>query len=210
MNLKTSVGTILLLTCIVAFSQDNAFKLYNTKGKEVKYDKMIESLNEADIIFFGEYHTNPISHWLQYEVTKSISEKNKITVGAEMFERDNQDELNAFLNDSIDFAALDSTARLWNNYKTDYAPLVDLAKEKNSKFIATNIPRRNAKIVYRHGFEGLDTLSEEEKTYNNDAGLGGQSNVSGKHLRSCYVDGGTTTTDRDTCNKQKLSEIISS
>ena len=40
--------------------------------------------------------------------------------------------------------------------------------------------------------------------------MGSQSNVSGKHLRSCYVDGGTTTTDRDTCNKRKSSKINSS
>ena len=50
----------------------------------------------------------------------------------------------------------------------------------------------------------------KKQTNNNDAGLGSQSNVSGKHLRSCYVDGGTTTTDRDTCNKRKLSKINSS
>ena len=33
----------------------------------------------------------------------------------------------------------------------------------------------------------------------------------GKHLRSCYVDGETITTDQDTCNKRKSnkSEIIS-
>ena len=34
--------------------------------------------------------------------------------------------------------------------------------------------------------------------------------VSGKHLRSCYADGETITTDQDTCNKIKFnkSEII--
>ncbi|MEZ4981018.1 MAG: ChaN family lipoprotein [Saprospiraceae bacterium] len=48
---------------------------------------------------------------------------------------------------------LDSTARLWSNYKTDYAPLVDFAKENDLQFVATNIPRRYASLVYMNRFD---------------------------------------------------------
>jgi uncharacterized iron-regulated protein len=82
-----------------------------------------------------------------------------------MFEADNQQALNLYLQDSIDYKGLDSLARLWPNYKTDYAPLVHLAKEKNQPFIATNIPRRYANMVFKKGFEVLDTLSEKEKSW---------------------------------------------
>ncbi|MDZ7848538.1 MAG: hypothetical protein U5L96_18310 [Owenweeksia sp.] len=37
----------------------------------------------------------------------------KLTFGAEMWEADNQDELNLYLQDSIDQKALDTLARLW-------------------------------------------------------------------------------------------------
>ena len=47
-------------------------------------------------------------------------------------------------------------ARLWNNFKTDYKPLVDFAKDNNLKFIATNIPRRFASLVFKGGFEVLE------------------------------------------------------
>jgi uncharacterized iron-regulated protein len=60
---------------------------------------------------------------------------------------------------------LDSTARLWPNYKTDYKPLVDFAKEKKIKFIATNIPRRYASMVFKNDFQALDNLTEEEKSW---------------------------------------------
>jgi uncharacterized iron-regulated protein len=56
-------------------------------------------------------------------------------------------------------------ARLWKNYKTDYKPLVDLAKDNKLKFIASNIPRKYASEVYKRGFEALDTLSIEEKSW---------------------------------------------
>src|SRR5690606_19237490 len=55
--------------------------------------------------------------------------------------------------------------RLWNNYKTDYKPLIDFAKENKLDFIATNIPRRYASMVYRGGFEVLDTLSLNQKQW---------------------------------------------
>jgi uncharacterized iron-regulated protein len=42
---------------------------------------------------------------------------------------------------------------------------VDFAKDKKIKFVATNVPRRNAKIVFRKGFEGLDALSDSEKKW---------------------------------------------
>ena len=163
---KTYLFLLLFITSSSLINaQDRAFKLYNAKGKEAKYDKIIEQLSETDILFIGEYHNNPISHWLELEITKSISSKKQVVLGAEMFERDNQQQLNAYLHDSIDYKTLDSTARLWQNYKTDYAPLVDFAKQEKIPFIATNIPRRYAKQVYKGGFEILDSLTLEEKKY---------------------------------------------
>ena len=72
----------------VSFTNDKAaYTLYNNKGKEAKYTDMVKDLAQSDMVFFGEYHTNPISHWLQIELAKSLyDEKGKSLVfGAEMF-----------------------------------------------------------------------------------------------------------------------------
>ncbi|RUA16198.1 MAG: iron-regulated protein, partial [Flavobacteriia bacterium] len=134
-------------------------------GKKVSYEKMLKSLEKKDMVLFGELHNNPIAHWLQYELTSDLYTKRPLILGAEMVEADNQDELDAYLAGTIDYKALDSTARLWNNHKTDYAPLVDFAKDKKLVFVASNVPRRYASIVYKGGFEALDTLSVEEKSW---------------------------------------------
>ena len=156
----------LWLFCTTAFSQKRPYVIYNAKGKEVSYKKMKKALLKKDVILFGEFHNNPISHWLQYELTADLHEERKLILGAEMFETDNQKPLSDYVNGKINFAELDSLARLWSNYKTDYAPLVNFAKENELSFIATNIPRRYASKVYKEkGFEELDELSEEEKTW---------------------------------------------
>ena len=148
-----------------AYSQKKPYVIYNTKGKQVSYRKMMKTLREKDIVLFGELHNNPISHWLQYEVTSDLHTTRKLILGAEMFEADNQTFLSNYLSDDISYTELDSLARLWPNYLTDYAPLVDFAKAKKLPFIATNIPRRYASLVYKKGFAALDTLSAEEKSW---------------------------------------------
>ncbi len=145
--------------------QKPAYILYNAQGKKVSYKKMIKLLAKKDIVLFGEFHNNAIAHWLELAVAKDLSEKRNLIFGAEMFEADNQQALNDYLWGRITAKGLDSAARLWSNYKTDYAPIVNFAKEKKLTFIATNIPRRYASLVSKKGFEALDTLTALEKTW---------------------------------------------
>ena len=156
---------LLLFSLLIFAQQKPAYILYNAQGKKVSYKKMIKQLAKKDIILFGELHNNAIAHWLELAVPKELSEKRNLTFGAEMFEADNQQALNDYLADKITSKGLDSAARLWSNYKTDYAPIVNFAKEKKAAFIATNIPRRYASLVSKKGFEALDTLSALEKTW---------------------------------------------
>lgn len=155
----------LVFSCVIYAQNKPAYKLYNAKGNKISYKKMIKKMGKSDVVLFGEHHNNPIVHWLQYEATKELHTQKKLILGAEMFEADNQNELNDYLAGTIDEKALDTLARLWNNYKTDYKPLVDFAKDNTLKFIATNIPRRFASQVFRGGFEVLEELTDEEKAW---------------------------------------------
>src|SRR5690606_21718795 len=156
---------LLLIFTNPILAQKNPYLVYNAKGKKVSYKKMLRTLENKDIVLFGELHDNAIAHWLQYELTADLYQKRKLILGAEMFEADNQLPLNQYLNGEITGKGLDTLARLWPNYKTDYAPLVDFAKANRLSFIATNIPRRFANLVYRNGFGVLDTLSPQEKEW---------------------------------------------
>ena len=51
--------------------------------------------------------------------------------------------------------------QLWGNYNTDYRPLLEFAKEKKLRFIATNIPRRYASMINKKGMDALKELSPE-------------------------------------------------
>lgn len=157
--------TTILFASVLFAQQKPAYILYDSKGNKVSYQKMVRKLAKKDIILFGEFHNNPISHWLELSLAKDLKEKTELVFGAEMFEADNQQPLTDYVEGRINAKKLDSLARLWNNYKTDYAPIVNFAKEIKAPFVATNIPRRYASLVSKKGFEALDTLSALEKTW---------------------------------------------
>jgi uncharacterized iron-regulated protein len=168
MTIKKVCIILILSVIMVAFKTDKpAYLLYTSEGKSIKYSKMLENIRSADVVFFGELHNNPICHWLQLELTKDLykSKEGAIMLGAEMFEADNQLILNEYIEGQISEKNFKKEAKLWPNYKTDYAPLVAFAKEHKLNFIATNIPRRYASVVYKKGFDALDSLSAEARSY---------------------------------------------
>ena len=152
----------------LSFKPDNpAYRLYDKNGKEVKYSKMIGELKKNQMVFFGELHNNPISHWMELQITTDLydSTTQNLILGAEMFEADNQVIIDEYLNKFFDAKKFEAEAKLWKNYKTDYKPLMDFARDNGLRFIATNIPRRYANIVFKKGFEGLEELSDEAKMH---------------------------------------------
>lgn len=159
------VGVLILF--LSSKTDKKAFNIFNSEGKETKYKSILSEALKSDIIFFGEIHNNSICHWLQYELSKDILEKDNKTLilGAEMFEADNQLLMDEFTSKKIRENDFESQARLWSNYKTDYKALVNIARENNLKFVASNIPRRYAAMVSKNGFESLDSLTMEAKKY---------------------------------------------
>jgi len=155
-----------------------AFQIFDSKGKKVSYAKFIKAVQKSlpkktdsrGILLFGELHDNPIAHWLELQVTQDLfAFQSNMVLGAEMFETDQQTALNTYLNPPVDttkkstsvnpmgmgfgpdpnYIKLKKSIKLWNNFVTDYQPLVDFAKENHLQFVATNIPRRYASLVYK-------------------------------------------------------------
>jgi uncharacterized iron-regulated protein len=155
----------ILLTFIASSQPKPAYVLYTASGKKADYGKMVEMLSRQDIVLIGEFHNNPISHWMELEITKDCQQKRDLVLGAEMFEQDNQQALYQYLAGQLTAKGLDTAARLWKNYTTDYSPLVNFAKDQKLSFVATNVPRKYASMVSKAGFEALNNLTDQEKSW---------------------------------------------
>ena len=167
--MKRKVYALMLLALFgLAFKKDKpAYRLFDQNGKEIAYAKMLKDLEGADIIFFGELHDNPVAHWLQYELTVDLykTKGKDLLLAAEMFESDNQIIIDEYMMGAISESSFENETRLWQNYKTDYKPILQFAKDSGLLFVASNIPRRYASLVFSKGFEGLEELSETAKQF---------------------------------------------
>lgn len=162
-RISAAVFLFILSVSLSAQSNPRAYRLYNERGRKTSYRKMMRDLKAADVILFGEYHNNPISHWLQVEVAKDLD---RYDLGLEMFETDEQEALDSFYREQIDVDELDKrTGGVWPNFRTDYLPLIQQARRDSARVIATNSPRRYARMVFRRGLVVLMSLPESDKRY---------------------------------------------
>jgi uncharacterized iron-regulated protein len=165
--MKKFITFTFLLYISLSFSQEKAFVIYNSKGKKVSFAALEKVALQKEFVFFGELHNDPIAHWLQGELLKKLYGKhgNALVAGSEMFEHDNQAQVNAYLAGKLTEKQFKDSCRLWTNFETDYKPMLDFAKMNQIPWIATNIPRRYASLVFKKGVNALDTLSDLQKSW---------------------------------------------
>ncbi|GAB4480462.1 MAG: ChaN family lipoprotein [Thermoflexibacter sp.] len=162
-NKRLDLSIIFLSFFLISMQSDKpAYFFYDKEGKQSSYNEVLKAAQEADIVLFGELHNNPICHWLQLKLTKDLfkAKTDKLVLAAEMFESDDQLVLNEYLSGFIKESNFEKEAKLWNNYKTDYRPLVEFAKQNKIPFVASNIPRRYASMVASGGLEALKKLDK--------------------------------------------------
>jgi uncharacterized iron-regulated protein len=81
-----------------------------------------------------------------------------------MYEHDQQELLTQFLAKQLSEKQFKDSVRQWNNYATDYKPLLLFMQEKQLKGVATNVPRKFANLLFKKGYKALDTLSLTDKS----------------------------------------------
>lgn len=164
---KYLILTVLAILLFAFKSDKKAYQLFDEKGKETHYAKLLEAAKEADIILFGEQHDNPIDHWLEQELTKDLfaDKKENLIISTEMFEADDQITVDEFLSGAVSEKTLKDEAKLWTNFPTDYKPLLAFAKKNKLRFVAANVPRRYANLVYTKGLQKLDSINPDAKKW---------------------------------------------
>lgn len=141
-------------------------RVYDTKRKRfVDLETMTAELARADAAFLGEFHDDPGTHRLQLAILEGAARRRdgKVVLAMEMFERDVQARIDAYLAGEITEAEFLASSRPWNNYPTDYRPMVEFAKAQGWPVVAGNIPRRLASQVARRGLAAVDSLSADDR-----------------------------------------------
>ena len=163
--MKTVALIVLIALPVFGFAQNTqnqSYKLYSVpKQKIVSADDVIADMANADVLFFGESHTDSIGHLLEATLLQKLSTKfpGKAALSMETFETDNQPILNEYLQGYIREKDMIKDARAWPNYK-DYRPLIEIAKAGKLPVIAANAPSRYVHVVTDKGLTALQQLDK--------------------------------------------------
>jgi uncharacterized iron-regulated protein len=166
--MRTLLTLLFVLTAITATAQPDpaAYRLYAANGKLATWKQLLKQASEADVICFGELHDNPICHWLQLELLLALHQQGRpVVLGLEMFETDQQAVLNRWLAGELALDSLSSATTVWPNFATDYKPVLAEQQEHNGQVVATNVPRKYARMVFRQGLQVLDSLPDSAKAF---------------------------------------------
>lgn len=142
-------------------------RVFDTQANAwVDFEVMAADLATADAVFVGEQHNDPNTHHLERALLEALARRRAdIALSLEMFERDTQAALDAYLAGTRDEAAFLKDSRPWPRYQTDYKPLVELARGKGWPVIAANVPRPLASGVAKGGLSTLESLAPEQQPW---------------------------------------------
>ena len=155
-----------LLVPAVAAAADESVQLFDTAaGKNVSVEDAAKALSSYDVVMLGEFHDSLPIHHLETELFSELCRVNgeKQALSMEMFERDTQPVLDAYLAGEISEADFLARSRPWPNYQTGYRDTVEFAKSHHRPVIAANVPRPLAAVLAKTGT--LDAIPSDQRRW---------------------------------------------
>lgn len=163
-----TIATFALFTTLAkAQVTEKNYIIYSVKlAKEVSVADIVNDMNNADVLFYGEEHNDAVTHYLENKIFESLYEKynSSITLSMEMFERDVQPIMNEYLTSAIKEKNFKKDARAWPNYN-DYRPMIEFSRLNKLDVICANAAGRYSNLAGRKGQKGLMDLPVESKKY---------------------------------------------
>ena len=140
------------------------YDLNSAKASNV--DEFAASCDGVRFVLVGESHDNPDHHKAQAAVISALVKRGRdVTVGFEMFTRDNQKSLAGWTLGKYsqeEFIEKSSWKTQWGFDFNLYKPIFDVVKENRLPMVALNLPRE---WVRRVGRNGLGALTDAEKKW---------------------------------------------
>jgi uncharacterized iron-regulated protein len=154
-----------LITDVSARAGYVSNRVYDSHNKQwIDFETLVARANQQNIVLVGEQHDDGAGHAMELALLQGIARRRvpsggPVVLSLEMFERDVQGALDAYLRGSLDEEAFLKASRPWPNYSDDYRPLVELAKQLKWPVVAANVPRSIASRVSHGGLQALDSIN---------------------------------------------------
>jgi len=141
-------------------------RVYDTRRASFSdFEMMAADLARADVVLIGEQHDDSNSHRLELAVLEALARRQvAVILSLEMFERDVQPSVDAYVSGSSVEDDFLKASRPWPRYATDYRPLIEFARSRHWPVVAANVPRRIAADVAKTGQPAIDALTTPDRS----------------------------------------------
>jgi len=139
-------------------------------GQVYDWPQLLSVLEAADVIVFGESHTDARGHAIQTELIAIILQRwDKATLSLEEFDRSQQEALDAFQRGELTAADINSIGvfvmpAVRNNWVAWYLPKLEAASLAGAPLLASNAPMKYSRMVRNVGCDDLPDLDVTEQS----------------------------------------------
>lgn len=135
------------------------YHLLSPDGTEISIEQLVSQHSDANVFMVGEFHAHPGVHLFQAKLMAHLAAQDTpLALSMEQFTRADQAILSQYVAGEVGEITLTKKTKVWDNYKSDYRPLVEIAKDQSLPVIAANAPRDIVKCIGRQGPQYLDKL----------------------------------------------------
>jgi uncharacterized iron-regulated protein len=129
------------------------------EGIWISFPQLMESLQDARVIYAGETHDQMAHHQIQLKMLQALMEKGKeVVVAMEMFQRSQQPALDRWSSGQWteeEFLKEIDWESTWSMDYSLYRGILDEARHKGLKVLGLNLPKEWVTKIAQNGIEGL-------------------------------------------------------
>ncbi|MBT3585699.1 MAG: ChaN family lipoprotein [Halobacteriovoraceae bacterium] len=120
--------------------REDCKRYFERELKTTNLEDLFFSLSESQVVFLGDFHTFDQSSRNLQRIVKRL-QGNSLTLGVEFIDRDDQEEVNYYLKNTIteiEFLESINYSESWHFPWSHYRPFFEMAKEYSLEILALN------------------------------------------------------------------------
>jgi uncharacterized iron-regulated protein len=134
-------------------------------GTPVSYAEMLKDLEDAQVIYIGENHTDPVHHRLQLRVIQDLTVRHPTAVGMELIDSAYQPVLDKWSLSELNEQAFLEKTHWYANWRYDfdlYRDIFETIRDSRIPLIGLNLPFH---IPPKIAVGGIDNLLPEDAAH---------------------------------------------
>jgi uncharacterized iron-regulated protein len=134
-------------------------------GTPVSYAEMLKDLEDAQVVYVGENHTDPVHHRIQLRVIQDLTARRQRAVGMEMIDHTYQPVLDKWSQAELSEQAFLEKTQWYANWRYDfelYRGIFETIRDNRIPLIGLNLPFH---IPPKIAVGGIDNLLPEDAAH---------------------------------------------